>query len=252
MDPRSGQIGIILLLTTVVMLTLGISIVSRTSTDVSLSRGSQNATQALDAAESGVEQALSSDLTQSTGGQITSIPNVNVNYTVGKSTTLQTFVNQGTSVSVNVTGVPGNTDTLIVQWAKESSCVSPSNPASLIVAIYGSSPDVRYAHLAACSHTNPVADGFTVQGAGTGGFFRKATLSLKTTDKLVRIRPVYNDTFVQVTGGGWTLPVQQYQVSSVATNTTTSETKAVSVSRSLLAPPAVMDYAIYSGGGITQ
>jgi hypothetical protein len=240
---NSGQVGIILLLITVVMLTVGISVVSRSTSDLNISNTSEQSNRALDAAESGVEQALSQDLknyTPPTGG---SGP-INVNTQVSSSRSLQAFVDQGYTVGVDLTGV---ITPVTVQWAKESSC---SSRASLVLTIFSTaSPAVRriYASANTCSHN----DNFNAPvSAGSNGYSSSTTVTTAAGDYLMRIRPLYYSSDVQVTGNN--LPVQAYTVTSSAQNTTGKETKVVQVDRTLPIPPSVFDYVLYSGTSITQ
>jgi hypothetical protein len=254
LHPQRGQVGIILLLIVVVISTLGISVVSRTTTDVNLSKSAEEANKALDAAESGVEQALSNpEVFQDSNlftGSLTPAENINVDYTVDKLRILDAVVDEGYSAGVDVTGAPVG-GTLKIQWARETAC--SANPASLVVTIYSAStsPPFRRFFEGACTHTPD--DGFTlVSTAGSGGYFRTVSIALQTTDTLVRIRPVYNDTALQVSGGGWNLPVQLYKVKSTAQNSINKETKAVEVDRGLKMPPSIFDYTLFSGNRITQ
>lgn len=256
-DPRAGQVGLIILLIVVVMSTIGISVVSRSSTDVSLSKSTEDANRAFDAAESGVEQALSStaalDPTNSNpvGGSITSIPNVDVSYTVDKLNVLETTVDEGFSASLNVTGAPGGSS-LDINWSTQTACAGQT-PASLVVTIYavpGTSPSYRKVYAGACTQTP--TDNFTIAGSGSGGYFRQVVVPLLSTDALVRIRPVYNQTSMRVAGVGWTLPVQQFKVSSTAQSTLNKETKALQVDRTLPQAPSIFDFTLFAGGNISN
>lgn len=255
---QQGQVGIIILLIVVVMSTIGISVASRSSTDVSLSKSTEDSNRAFDAAESGAEKALSDssalDASNSTpvSGSINSIQNVSIDYTVSKLTSLVTVVDEGFSASIDVRGAPAAGGSLDINWAKETSCVT-ANPASLIVTVYstqGTSPAYRKIYSGACTKTP--SDGFTIAAAGSGGYFRHVTVALTNTDQLVRIRPVYNQTSLKVASVGWTLPVQQFQVTSTAQSTLNKETKALQVDRSLPAAPSLFDFTLFAGGSISN
>lgn len=252
----SGQVGIIVLLIVVVLLTVGVSVVSRTTSDLSNSTSNQAASRALDAADSGVEQALSQDLTTIPQGQqqqVSGIPNAtNVAFTVRQLSYLQTTAELGTSASIDVRGVPNNTVSLTIDWSKEAGCAT-DNPASLVITIYkeiGSTPPVRRVFAGSCTHSPD--DGFTIENPGSNGYFRTVTVPLDTSDAIVRIRPVYNRTELKVTGNGWQLPTQIYTIHSTAQSANGQETQAVEVNRGLPMPPAIFEYVLYSGTSITQ
>src|SRR5258708_1160466 len=215
-----GQVGIIILLIVVVMSTIGISVASRSSTDVSLSKSTEDANRAFDAAESGAEKALSDtsalDATNAnpSSGSINTIPDVSIDYTVNKLTTLVAVVEEGFSASLDVRGVPAGGGNLDINWATEKSCAT-ATPASLIITVYslpGTVPLYRKVYAGACIHSPD--DGFTIAPNGVSGYFRHVLVPLVNTDMLVRIRPVYNQTSVKVASVGWALPVQQFQVTS--------------------------------------
>ncbi|PWU22891.1 hypothetical protein C5B42_04885 [Candidatus Cerribacteria bacterium 'Amazon FNV 2010 28 9'] len=259
MESRKGQVGIIILLIVVVMSTIGISVVSRSSTDVSISQSSEDANRVLDAAESGVEKALSDThaLDPSIPGQVTgsinSINNIAVNYTVDRLFTTDTVLDEGSSVGIDLTGAI-NGDALNIYWSKEQNCTQ--NPASLIITIYnkvGSAVTYRKSYLAACAQ-NHSGDGFTsiTANGGATGFLRFDQLALQTGDVFARIRSIYNQTELSITGAGWTLPVQQFRIVSIAQGTVGTQTKEVQVDRGLPTAPAVFDYALYSGTGISN
>lgn len=256
LNPRGGQVGIIILLIVVVMSTIGVSVVSRSSTDVSLSRSAEDANRAFDAAESGAEQALSDtsalnpDNPDSVTGTITSIPNVSVDYTVNKLTVLDTVVDEGYSASLNVGTAPDGGN-LSINWSTQADC--GENPASLVITVYadlGVSPAYRKVYAGACAHTP--TDNFPLAGAGSGGYLRSTVVTLTSTDAFVRIRPVYNQTAIRVASAGWSLPVQQFQVTSTAQSTLNKETKALQVDRTLPQAPSVFDFTLFAGGTISN
>lgn len=256
-NPRGGQVGIIILLIVVVMSSIGISVVSRSATDVSLSRSTEDANRAFDAAESGAEQALSDpdaldpDNTQSVTGSITSIPNVSVDYTVDKLNVLDAVVEEGFSASLDVSGAPAG-GSLSINWSKQNNCATQI-PASIVITVYaapGTSPPYRKIYSGACTQTP--TDNFTIAGAGTSGYFRRVVVTLNATDVLVRIRPVYNQTALRVASVGWSLPVQQFKVTSTAQSTLNRETKALQVDRTLPQAPSIMDFTLFAGGTISN
>lgn len=249
LSSRSGQIGIIVLLTMVVMLTLGISIVSRSGSDVSISRNAENANKALDAAESGAEKALS-NVTNVPSGTY-SLGGNNVSYHVSTVHVLQGDIQTGIDTGLDVTGVASGQG-INVYWGKESAC--SQNPGSLVITVFNqNSPPVRRYYYGPVLNTNcGRKDNFTPATAGTSGFTNLATISLIPGDYLVKIRSVYNDTSVEVAGVNWNLPIEQYVVSSTAQNPIENQSKAVSVSRGLNLAPDTLDYSLYSGTTIVQ
>lgn len=250
MKNQSGQVGIVLLLITVVMLTLGISVASRSVGDVKISTTNEQANRALDAAESGVEQALSQDLSNyqaPTGG---SGP-ISVTTQVSPQRVLEAFAEQGDTVGVDLKTLPQNTQ-VSVEWAKEADC---AQNASVVLSIFntsGTNPAVRRYYYrprvsAGCNHNDNFTDAVN---ATTPGFRWRANINTLTGDTLMRIRPLYAGTDLHVSGTN--LPTQAYTVRSTAQNTTSNETKVVEVNKTLPVPPSIFDYVLFSGTTITQ
>lgn len=248
---QSGQIGVIILLIMVVILTIGLSVASRTTQETFLATQNAESSRVFNAAEAGVEQALSTDLTaleaqpqDSVTGSVNSLSDTTVNYSITKVRSLQTRLFEGISVAVNVTGISTGQG-IVIEWAQED---CGQDPASFLASIYsrtGSVTTARYRAIGNCAR----GDGFeqaTTMAAGNPYRYR-FTLALQSNDVFVRLQPLYNDTNISVSGSGWILPTQYYKIRSEAKNTLGNETRIVEVNRTLPTAPSVMDYALYSG-----
>ncbi len=245
---QSGQVGIVLLLLTVVLLSAGVSIVNRSVTDVNISNTASSGEQAFDLAESAIDQANSQDLSTYTPPAADPSNPIQVRTNVSGNRSLSAYIAQGDVASIDVTGMAAGS-VLSVSWAKETVC---TETASLVFSVFntagGSTPGVRryYMGPASCSR----GDNFTPATAGSGSYFNQATITLQTGDVLLRIRPLYAASDILVSGAN--LPVQSYTVTSVAQNTISKETKAVRLQRTLPAAPSLFDYVLFSGTSITQ
>jgi Tfp pilus assembly protein PilX len=247
-----GQAGLIVMLIMVVLLTVGISIAARSSSDVGLSRQEEEASRAFDAAEAGIEKALEEigTGTFSESGTV-DITGITTSYSIGEEQTLNTRVIQGHVAQVDVSNASGG-ETVRISWAKNQNC--DTNAASVIVAIYnhsGANYTVRREAYAACDHS----DNFETSGVvdGSGGYFKSVPVGLVSGDQIMRVMPVYNDTDILVEGsGGYNLPVQYYKVRSEATHDVGGETKVVEVTRTLPAIPSIFDYVLFSGTSIVK
>lgn len=252
-NSQSGQAGLVVLLLTVILLTIGIAVASRATTDVALTRQEAESNKALNAAESGIENALTQDLDFSGNtfsGSVTVDSDVSVNYTIEKINVLETRLFRGVSAQADVTGA-ANGQGLQIRWAKETNCTQ--NPASLLVTVFrrvGLSIRARNYAYKPCATPN---NGFSqVSTDPSGDLFRQVTISLQSGDVFVRIKPVYKDTFVQVQGSGWNLPVQYYRVKSVAQSNLGDEVRAVQVNRTKPVAPSIFDFVVFSGTTITK
>lgn len=255
---QSGQVGVAILLTMTVLLTMGLSIASRSTEDLFLSEQQSESARVFNAAEAGVEDALAANFDfegQSRTGSVTTITDTTVDYSVTKQNVLETRLFEGVTVKVDVddsgagTGLTTNSN-ILLQWSKESDCAT-QDPASLIVSVFyndAGTVRARYYAYGACDHS----DGFTLGTSSSDGYFRQVNMPLLAGDLFVRIKTVYNDTHIRVSGVGWTLPVQAYNIRSEAKNVLGNETRAVEVNKTLDAAPSVMDYALFSGTTIVK
>lgn len=250
---NSGQAGLVVLLLTVILLTVGIAVASRAQTDLVISRQEEESNRALNGAEAGVENALSQDLDfagNTYSGSVNVDSNLSVNYTIDKVNILETRLFNGVSAQADVTGVTGGQG-IQIRWAKETSC--NDNPASLLVTVFnkvGTKVETRVFAYKPCITPN---NNFTqISTDPSGDFYRETTIPLIAGDQFVRIKPVYNDTSIQVQGSGWNLPVQYYRVKSVADSNIGDEVRAVQVNRTLPVAPSIFDYVLYTEGTITK
>lgn len=255
---QSGQVGIAILLIMTVLLTMGLSIASRSTEDLFLSNQQSESARVFNAAEAGIEDALSGSLDfegQTTTGSVDSISETSVDYEVTKQNVLETRLFEGVSVKVDVddsldeSGLTVDRN-LVIEWSKETDC-NTQDPASLIVSTFyndAGTTRARYYAYGACDRS----DGFTLASNSSGNYFKEVTIPLLAGDLFIRVKTVYNDTHIRVSGDGWTLPVQAYNIRSEAKNVLGNETRAVEVNKTLDAAPAIMDYALFSGSTIVK
>lgn len=231
---------------------MGLSTASRSTEDLFLSDQQSETARVFNAAEAGIEDALSSDFTfegDSFAGSVGSIDNTSVDYTISKQSVLQTRLFEGVSVKVDLTGATTGQQ-LSIKWSKETDCAS-QDPASLIVSIFyddAGTTRARYYAYGACDHS----DNFEMVGPSADEYYREKIVDLRTDDLFARIKTVYGDTHVRVAGVGWSLPVQSYNVRSQAQSDSGNETRIVEVNKSLDSAPAIMDYALFSGTTIIK
>jgi Tfp pilus assembly protein PilX len=245
---QSGQVGVIVLLIMVVLLTVGLSVASRSTQDLFLTQQQVDSTRVFNAAEAGIDQALSSSFAfneEPISGEIADFngSNIDVAYQVNGINQLETRLFEMLSVKVDVTGNANNG--IIIEWSRQNDCGS-ENVASVLASVYfddAGTSRVRHYPIQGCDRS----DNFlAASDINNDGYRRRYVLPLTSDDQFVRIKPLYNDTNIRVQGDGWTLPVQYYNVRSEATNTNGTETRIVEVNRTLNAAPSIFDYAVVS------
>jgi len=259
---RSGQIGLVILLVMVVVSTIGLSVASRSTQEVTTSRQSQEAAKTFAAAESAIERILSdsegdiflfdSDSRSLPMGDLATDTTVDVS--IDKVYRLETNLKEGVTAEVDVTGAVSG-DLLRIEWADSRDC--GTQPASLVVQVVnddGSNVSTRYLALGLCNQED---DNFTLHpdipaNRGTTHALRY-DLSLADNDIKVRIIPVYNDTPLTVSAD-WDLPAQQFRITSVGQNLAEGgrEAKAVQVERTQPQLPGIFDFALVSGETIEK
>lgn len=257
---QSGQVAVMVVLIVVIMLTVGLSLASRTTRDVRLSQQQAESTKVFNAAETGAEVALAYDFstvtdTVSLPPESVSIDGVSVETTITPTNTLETIITQGEAMEVDLTGYAGST--LTIDWSKATSC---EDSAGIIASIFYTQAGVtKVAHHAftpnGCSSPNRTSDEFEQVGtAGTAPYYRKFAIPIPNgagiTPLFVRLKSVYKDAPIKIAAAS--LPHQMYSIRAKATNDQGAETRTVEVQRSLSTAPSFMDYAVYSGGDLIK
>jgi len=256
---KSGQATLIILLVVAVTLGFGLSIISQSITDVKISQHEQESSRAFSAAETGIEKALQNISTIPLGEEQSSqIDGIDVNYTVTDRNTLDAVLSENETAQVALGGV---NNTLTVEWVDSTSGTeNPGNcsgvtassnqtAASLLVSVIDDSNGIVNYGINACSlnGSNGMED---VSAAGGGNYLRSYDIMVTANDSLVRIRPIYNQTSLRVSGAT-DLPTQTYVISSQA-QAETQEAKAVEVTRNEPATPSVFDYVLFSGSSLAK
>lgn len=255
---QAGQAGLIVVLLAVVVLTIGLSLFVRTSRQADITAQQEEAARIFNAAETGVEKALSNILAseqdavtfESIANQELFLDenNAKVALQVTQQNKLETYLDQGSTAELTLT----STDPLTISWSK-ATCAQ--NPAALIIAVNNTDPNTsaettRYEAVkgAGCSSgTN-----FTEASAGTAPYQFSYTLSLSAGDTFVRIEPIFSGT--DITATGLSVNKGQFVVTSKAQDNSggSEQAKAIEVKRTLATPPSFMDYTVYSGTSVTK
>lgn len=280
---NKGQIALIALLVLAVATTVGLALISRGSTNVATTRTSEESTRAFSAAETGIEQALSTGFSGS----------VILDYETGLITRYDTSYTTSIATVSAAADVPfsfpqktikGNTETLwLVSHNVDGTinetptytdpsinvCWSSATPVPALVTtlFYKESSDNSYqvakgvfdpdpARAAVNNFSTPTS---LTGGCGDGQTTYKETLTFSdlsgsinpATDTLImlRLRPVYEDTQISVLPS-MALPDQASRITSVGQ--TAGTTRKIEVYRTFAAPSSIFDAAVYSQGSFVQ
>ncbi len=282
-ETQSGQVALMALLVMTIAATVGLSLIARTTTDISVTRNTEESTRAFSAAEAGVEETLRSGVASS--GTID--PTYGVSYTAsitpvsGTATSPYVFpqktLNEDTetvwlvSHSADGTIIESPTytaNTINVCWSSES-----TTPAIVVSILYKKASDGSYrvARNAYDSNRSRATDlvtgnNFSAPVAATGcpsttALGTKITFSdygiVPANDTLIalRIRPVYAGALLAVAPAAavpaQNLPVQGNSIQSVGV-TTSGVNRKITVYQQYRAPESIFDYALYSEGSLSQ
>ncbi len=270
---RSGQMVLIVILIMVIALTVGLSMISRTSTDVRMTGQFEDSARAFSAAEAGIEQALKSNASSTfslpDGTQVTTnfqpISGTSAVYSVPAAST-----RVGTVATVFLTGhaADGTLD-FSTAYAQPTVtiCYTPASteiPALEAIVYYKTGAEYRLFRWA----TDPVAatdrgqfNGFAAQAAVPGGCGLSGTVYAfpltvipvaGAQPAFVRIKSYYADASVSIApAGGAALPRQgdQIDASGVAPG---GVTRKITVIRQYRAPSSYFDHVIYSQNAFVQ
>jgi len=259
-----GQVLLITVLVLSIAVTIALSLIGRTSSDISMSRNVEESARAFSAAEAGIEQAL----------QGTFIPNATV-YTTGVSYQSSSKIIGGTSdgytmPSTNVGNIQSlwlveHTDqntidetqhyqgtSIDVCWAlPQGSSVIPAIEIVLYYKTAGGEYVVtRGAYdpdLGARPATNFLAVDTTdgTCGTVTGVYKKNFPIPVGITPLLLRVRPFYSATTITIAPVGTSLPTQGLEISSIG-KTDSGVTRKIVVKRQWPWPSSIFDYSLYS------
>lgn len=273
---QSGQAVLIILLVLTIGTTVALSLVSRTTTDTTITNQLEESARAFSAAEAGIEDALKTGVGSGgtqvlTGGEASYAVTV---ASIGGAAGFFEFprkVLRGSTETVwlvnhNASGGLVETPTytaasLSVCWSSE-----PTTPALLVTLLYKESSDGSYrvARLAVDPNAARAANNnFSTSyagggcGAGTQTAYRRTinfnalngTINpVNDTLLALRIRPLYSDARIMIDTGAATLPVQGKKIDSVGSTTGGTNRKIV-VFQQYRSAPSAFDAALYSQSG---
>lgn len=267
---QAGQALLIILLIMAVALTVGLGVVSRSITDIKISRQEEESARVFSVAEAGIEEALRAGAIPPGGG-----------VTIGgiTATVSKTDLGGGTTFVFPKTVEAGDTQTVwLVEHDGES--LDPTKPyLGTQVEIYWGNEDVVSPLPAVEATVIYDLNGFKIaryaidpdEGRATGNKFDsggittgslegknfkfKKTITLPSggTKYALRLKLLYNDQ-PQILGvkGDADFPSQGECYESTASLLTSGITRKVQQCQSYKSPPGIFDYVLLSGGDLVK
>jgi hypothetical protein len=253
---QSGQVAVVTLLIMSVILVIAIAVSQRTAQEQQIAFTQDESVRVFNAAEGGVEEGLSTiqdfeegETTELPSGPQT-IPNLNqsnVEYTIESSNAFEMYVDENTVVEIplNVSG-----DDVTINWWESSVTDCANSPPAILVSLYQSDTS-RHLAYDPCPGLADHNTGFEEITAGTGDYAFQVTVDVTTDDKIMRIRPLFQDTRLQISGDS--LDQAQFAINSRGVSQTDETARALNVLRSRLGAPSYMDFTLVAGsGGLTK
>lgn len=281
---ESGQVVLILVLITVVGITIGLSLISRTITDVKISSQLEESNRAFSAAEAGIETALRSTKTAATANGTINLQGADAAYSVQQvgGTTDLFELPLTTTAKIQTVWLIGHiddshidfahpsfrpVDTLEICWGTSDPKTDDLKPALSVTLLYQQTSDTTFVtkRLSFDPYAGRTAtNNFTVaqEGSFCGGSYRYHTLLIPSNpapggfqaaanDILIAfmLQPVYNDTGIavqpQIGAGGTALPVQGKEIISSGKSDTGLVRKIV-VNQGFAVLPEIFNYSYCS------
>lgn len=263
---QRGQVGLMILVVMGVLVSLSLSVASRSLSDLVLSRQESENTEVFHTAEQGIEEALNAirqdsglvgggiytGLVGSGGGLVTG------QYSVDGFGGLDIFIKEGEVAEIDLTGYSSSSIdffwTLKNDTAEDVVCTgegSGNSPAALeIVQVFGVSDPVMRSYYNGSNCDLSSSNGFSLAAIDPSNVFR-SSFSINPLDASVtkiRIRPIYNGATLGVEG--LDLPSQLYLIRSVAEGGDAQ--KEIEVKRTNNQPVSIFDFALFTGGTIVK
>lgn len=270
---ESGQALLIILLVMTVGLTIGLSSVGRSSTDIKISTQMENSSRAFAAAEAGIEAALK--------GEAAADCTNPANYTlIGNSKYCFSSAGAGGGSRFSVSGIgigdtytiwlvehnadgtlnPGtyyNSNKINVCWGpKTTGGTPPSMEITLVYQQTNASGPIKVFRGAYNPPSVTRSNNFSLVGTENCGlgftYGQKFDYSSVSPFKpyVLRLRPFYGEANIGIEADGSNLPTQGTNITSTGTSGET--TRKVMVTRTYPALPAIFDYILFSGGSLTK
>jgi Tfp pilus assembly protein PilX len=271
-----GQTLLIVVLVLTIAITVALSLIGRTTTDVKMTQQLEESARAFNAAEAGIEDALTraSGITatiQSGTGEAfftTTIQTIGGSFSVytypsltkkGDVATIWLVAHNedGTLDQTNHYCQTGGACLIDICWET----TSPQTAAEIAILYKNTGTNLynmeRFAYDPDSTRTGNkfTTTDIATSGCGKASGVAKVRITLPTTNALpimLRLRPYYSDTTFSVEGvDSRAIPSQGFEISSVG-QTGSGISRKIVVKRQFDAPPSIFDYVVYSEGDITH
>ncbi len=255
---QSGQVGVIVLLISAIVLVVGLSIANRTIKESQSTISQGDSARVFSTAESGVQQALGNIFEFESDQNMTlpaefSFEDINLNQvSVVAEQKFEGFVAEKSALEIRIN--EGQTGTVNLNWSK-STCIQGA--ANLLIGHYflnAGNYDVNYYLVGNCPN---YSDQYLISANTSTLAPYKFQHSINVTSSnnqsaFIRIFPLGRGSDVNANAATSLISNSQYTILSLAQMPDGSSAKAIEVKRSIPSAPAFMDFALVSGGNLEK
>lgn len=267
-NAQSGQVAVITLLIMSVIVVVAIAIGQRTAQEQQIAFTQDESVRVFNAAESGVEEGLSTiqkfeednpggtfpNITKLDSPGTISLNQSDVEYTVESSQIFEMYIDENMAVEIPLNGTNNNAT---INWWESDSDSCDQSPPAILVSLYQQDTS-RHLAFDPCSGED-TCPGTRDTGFECGDITRnpggdyafQITVNVETDDEIMRIRPLFQDTRLQISSDS--LDQAQFAINSRGVSQTGETARALNVLRSRLGAPGYMDFTLVAGsGGLTK
>ena len=260
MQKQSGQVGVMVLLISAIVLVIGLSIANRIVKENQSTVTQEDSARVFSTAEAGIQQALSNifQFENSSGNLASTFSFEDANFnqvSIAASTNFSGFVGAAQAVEIRLND--GQIGSIDFDWSKQT-CTNGG--ANLMIAHYfldggvANTYDVNYYVVGNCadySDQNLIPATSSTEAPHLFHY----TLNIvagKSMDSFLRITPFNDGTDLMIRGSGSLFSSNQYTIISLAQMPDGSTSKAIEVKRSAKMAPTFMDFALISGTNLEK
>lgn len=250
---QSGQVGIVVLLIMVVVLGIAIGVSRRTIQQQDTAFIQDESTRVFNAAESGVEDALSKIAeAEQTGEDLATTGTLDfdddqVRYNIEASNQFEMYVSAGDTIEIPL---EGEDDNVTIRWNynRGVNC-STDNPAAIVASAISANNAKHYGFdpCETVRHTNFHSNDLDA----TGDYSFSVDIPVEASDHLLRIKPLFNSTRLNVSASN-AINLAQHNIDSTGYNEAQDIARTIELRRSVPGNYSFMDYTLVSGSSLSK
>jgi hypothetical protein len=254
----SGQIGVVVILITAIVLIFGLSVANRVVQENKLVLDQSDATRVFNTAETGVDEALN-QIYQYEAGQIIDLPTGDISSSDFNQVSISTdqgyegYLNQGENLQIDIANTTG---TIKISWSKNT-CNSSYKTAVLLTLnhLSGTEYQNHYYLVGASDCLYNTNQNFINPSTADSPFQYAYNLiidSNNNNDATLYVQTVGSGTDVQISATANLISAGQYKIESLAKSESEVSNKTIEANKSLPSAPCFMTFALFSGDTIIK